>query len=153
MACGVGCSVFREGCWAVDTIFIFSMSLFSKGSKAYSILYLTCPRCHEENLFPTGSFQFVKPFEMREYCPHCNFNFYPEPGYYYGAMFISYIFTGWFCIGFIAFFHWVLGWSTATSFALLIAVCALLFVYIFRLARAIWLNINYKYDPSRAKDA
>jgi uncharacterized protein (DUF983 family) len=127
------------------------MSLFGKGSKPYSIFKLKCPKCHEEDLFETGSFSFKNSFDMRDECPHCKFNFLPEPGFYYGAMFISYIFMGFFCIGFVAFFHWVLGWSTAASFALLIAFCALFFAYIFRLARSIWLNINYKFDPKKAK--
>jgi uncharacterized protein (DUF983 family) len=127
------------------------MGLFRKGSKAYSIFGLKCPKCHEADLFETGSFSLNGAFDMREECPHCKLDLHPEPGYYYGAMFISYIFMGWFCIGFVAFFHWGLGWSTAASFALLIAVVAIFFIYIFRLARSIWLNINFKYDPRRAK--
>ena len=127
------------------------MSIFKKGSKAYSIFGLKCPRCHEADLFETGSFSMQKSFDMRNECPHCGLNLMPEPGYYFGAMFISYIFMGWFSIGFIAIFHWLLGWSTDVSFALLIAFCAIFFVYIFRLARSIWLNINFKYDPFKAK--
>lgn len=127
------------------------MGLLRKGSKAYSIFLLKCPKCHEEDLFDTGSFSFRKSFDMRQECPHCGQDFWPEPGFYYGAMFISYIFMGWFCIGFVAFFHWVLDWSTEASFALLIAVVGFFFVYIFRLARSIWLNINYKFDPAKAK--
>ncbi len=126
------------------------MGLFSKGSPAYPIMNLKCPRCHEGRLFETGSFSFHRPFDMPDRCPVCGQNYEPEPGFYYGAMFISYIFTGFFCIGFVAFFHWGLGWSTATSFALLLAVCALCFVYVFRLARAIWLGLNVKYDPQAA---
>lgn len=123
------------------------MSVFGKGNKVYSTFGLKCPKCHEGDLFETGSFSMKKPFDMHGHCPHCNMNFMPEPGYYFGAMFISYIFTAFFCIGFIAFFHWLLGWSTAASFGLLIAVCLVFFVYAFRLARSIWLNINYKYKP------
>ncbi len=123
------------------------MGLFTKGSKPYSIFNLKCPRCHEGNLFETPTFSFQKPFDMPKKCPHCGQSYMPEPGFYYGAMFISYIFTGWFCIVFIAFFHWYLGWSTGASFALLIFVMAILFVWIFRLARAIWININVKYSP------
>lgn len=126
------------------------MAMFQKGSKSYSIFGLKCPKCHSSDLFYTGSFSFNRSFDMKDRCDHCNMNYMPEPGFYYGAMFISYIFMGWFCIGFIAIFHWVLGWSTLASFALLIAVCAFFFAYIFRLARAIWLNINFKYDPSKA---
>jgi len=103
----------------------------------------------EGDLYQTPTFSFRKPFVMHERCPNCRQDFMPEPGFYYGAMFISYIFTGWFCIGFVLFFHWVLGWSTLASFSLLIAVCAFFFVYIFRLARSIWLSLMVKYNPSK----
>lgn len=129
------------------------MGLFRKGTKAYSMFNLKCPKCHEGDLFYTGSFSLNKPFDMHDECQHCGQDFMPEPGFYYGAMFISYIFTGWFCILFVLFVHWVLDWSTAASFAALIAIMVIFFVYIFRLARSIWLNINYKYDPSRAKQS
>ncbi len=126
------------------------MGLFSKGSKAYSILEFKCPTCHSSDLFYTGSFSFKRSFDMKTRCDHCGQNFMPEPGFYYGAMFISYIFMGWFSIAFIAVFHWILGWSTMASFALLIVFCVIFFVYIFRLARAIWLNINFRYNASKA---
>lgn len=127
------------------------MGIFNKGSKLYSIFGLKCPTCHEGKLFETGSFSFQKPFEMHQECPHCGQNYWPEPGFYYGSMFISYIFTAWFCLFFIMFFHWILDWSLMTSFGLLLAVCALFFVYFFRLARSIWLNINFKYKAHDSK--
>ena len=126
------------------------MGIFKKGQKAYSIFNHKCPRCHEGNMFYTGSFSFQRSFDMKERCDVCNEDFFPEPGFYYGAMFISYIFTAWFCIFFVMFFHWVLKWSTMASFALLIAVVAIGFVYLFRLARAVWINLNVKYDPNAA---
>ena len=111
------------------------------------VLKLKCPKCRQGDLFETGSFSFSKSFEMPKQCPVCGQSYFPEPGFYYGAMFISYIFMGWFSIGFAAFFHWVLDWSLLASFGLLIGVCAIFFVYIFRVARSIWLAINVKYDP------
>lgn len=123
------------------------MAIFNKGNKLYSTLHLKCPKCHEGDLFETGSLSFRKAFDMHPKCSHCGQNFFPEPGFFYGAMFVSYIFTGWFCLFFIMFFHWVLDWSIGASFGLLLLVCALGFVYVFRLARSIWLNINFKYDP------
>lgn len=123
------------------------MALFRKGQKAYSISNIKCPRCHEADMFRTGSFSFDQAFEMKERCDQCNEDFFPEPGYYYGAMFVSYIFTAWFSILFVLFLHWGLGWSTGASFALLIFIFLVFFVYIFRLARALWININVSYDP------
>lgn len=127
------------------------MGLFKKGSKAYSIFNFKCPRCHEGDLFETETFSFQKSFDMHHRCPQCDLNYMPEPGFYYGAMFISYIFMGFFCIGFVMFFHWVLGWSTAGSFALLLLVITIYFVWIFRLARSIWININVRYRPGTIK--
>jgi hypothetical protein len=123
------------------------MSIFRKGTKRYSIFHLQCPRCQASASFETGSWSFKKSFDMRERCPKCNLNYYPEPGYYYGSMFISYIWTGWFCILFVAFFHWYLGLSQTFAFSALIVFLAINFVYIFRISRLMWLNVNVKYDP------
>ncbi len=123
------------------------MSLFKKTQKRYSIFYLKCPRCHEGEVFETGSWSFAKSFDMRQRCPKCDLNYFPEPGYYYGAMFISYIWTGWFCLLFIALFHWWLGFSQTVAFSLLSAFIALNFVYIFRISRMIWINLFVKFDP------
>ncbi len=125
------------------------MGIFRKGSKLYSIFGFKCPKCHEGSLFETGTFSFSKPFGMNKNCSVCGQDFEPEPGFYYGAMFISYIFMGWFCLGFIALLHWGIGWSLEASFVALIAFYVLFFVGIFRLARAIWININVKYDPKK----
>ncbi len=120
-------------------------------SKLYATFALKCPRCHEGDLFPTPTFSFREPFDMNERCSVCNQDFVIEPGFYYGAMFISYIFTGWFSIGFVLFFHWVLDWSTLWSFALLLAVLAIFFVYIFRLARSVWIHLNVRYKPNAVR--
>ncbi len=127
------------------------MGIFRKGSKLYSIFNFKCPKCHEASMFKEPTFAFKDPFKMKDECEHCGENFMPEPGFYYGAMFISYIFMGWFCIGFAAFFHWVLGWSLEASFGLLIAFCVVFFVAIFRLARSIWINLNVSFDPGKSK--
>ncbi|HMR44207.1 MAG TPA: DUF983 domain-containing protein [Saprospiraceae bacterium] len=129
------------------------MSLIKKGNPLYSIAHFKCPRCHEGDLFETSTFSFQKPFEMPQQCSHCRQSYWPEPGFYYGAMFLSYIFTGFFCLGFVAIVHWVLGLSLFASFGLLLFVLAILFVFFFRFARVIWIHINVRYDPSKSKSA
>ena len=66
-------------------------------------------------------------------------------------MFISYVITGFFSIAFTGFCILVLGFSINASFALLILILAIMFVWIFRFARAIWINSNMKYDPKASK--
>lgn len=129
------------------------MALLSKRSKLYAMFNFKCPRCHEGDLFETPTFSFKKSFDMPSHCPNCGNDYAPEPGYYYGAMFISYIFTGFFCLGFVMLLHWVIGWSLNASFIALIIVSAVFFVYVFRLSRAIYINIDQHYDPKYSKGA
>jgi len=124
------------------------MSFLKKGSKSYSIFYLQCPRCQEESMFETGSWSFKKSFDMRDRCSKCNLNYNPEPGYYYGAMFISYIWTAWFCLLFMGIFFWGLGFPQNTAWAMLITFMVVNFVYIFRISRLMWININVRFDPN-----
>jgi uncharacterized protein (DUF983 family) len=127
--------------------------MFKKGTKSYSIFNLKCPRCHEGETFKTGSYSFVKPIEMHERCPKCDLNYFPEPGYYYGAMFISYIVVGWFCLLFMGLFFFGLGWDQNLCWAMLVVFLAVNFIYIFRVSRLMWININVRYDPNAIEKA
>ena len=112
-----------------------------------SIFGLRCPRCRRGDLFPTGSFSFNMPFKQYAHCPKCGQNYFPEPGFYYGAMFISYIGSGFFSLGFVMLLHWVFGLGFGLSFLLLALVGAVFFVYWFRLSRSIYFHMVTKYRP------
>jgi len=51
-----------------------------------------CPRCREGRLF---NYPLLHPrfAEMNAKCPSCEVSFMPEPGFYIGAMYISYAFN------------------------------------------------------------
>ncbi len=123
------------------------MGLLGKGSKAYSIFGMKCPRCHEGDLFETGSFSFQKSFDMPEKCPNCGQEYFLGPGFYYGAMFISYIITAFYALTVCGFLIIVGGLHWQTAFFIMLASMAILFVWFFRLARAVWININVGYKP------
>ncbi|SHM21730.1 Protein of unknown function [Hymenobacter psychrotolerans DSM 18569] len=61
-------------------------------SNKAALLALRCPRCHEGKIFTSRalSFNFA---DMPEVCPVCGQPPEPEPGFYYGAMFVSYAFS------------------------------------------------------------
>lgn len=86
---------------------------------------------------------------MDTHCGHCGQTYHPEPGFYYGAMFLSYMLSGFFSIGVAALLHWVIGFSLLASFSILIAILAFLFVWFFRISRSLWLHINVRYEPAR----
>ena len=54
-----------------------------------SILQEKCPNCGQSHVFEkkTGIFELPK---MKERCDSCNYYFDREPGYFIGAMYISY---------------------------------------------------------------
>ena len=66
-------------------------------SLAAAILQGKCPRCREGNIFTYPVSKVSKFNVMNETCPHCGIRLEPEPGFYQGAMFVSYAFA----VGFI----------------------------------------------------
>jgi uncharacterized protein (DUF983 family) len=62
----------------------------AKDSVSRAIKNEKCPRCHKGDLFVTSSYKLTGFYKMHRQCPVCEQTFEPEPGFYYGAMFISY---------------------------------------------------------------
>lgn len=57
-----------------------------------AMLHHKCPRCRQGNMYKTSGLN-IKYAAMHEKCEHCNFKFEVEPGFFYGAMFVSYVFS------------------------------------------------------------
>lgn len=65
--------------------------MFAKGSKLYSILKLKCPHCHEGEFFvERNPYVLTRIGDTLEKCPVCLRRYEPEPGFFYGAMYVSY---------------------------------------------------------------
>jgi uncharacterized protein (DUF983 family) len=65
-----------------------------KSTKIYSVLGNKCPHCHQGNFFVSNNPYNLKTFHvMHNECPVCNEDFKKEPGFYYGAMYMSYSLT------------------------------------------------------------
>jgi len=114
-----------------------------------SIWNYKCPRCRKGDLF-VSPFNAKDPLNMHKKCDYCDQDFHPEPGYYYGAMFISYIWTGFLCLGIVGFCMLVLGWGVNASMAMLIFIMAVMFFFVMRVSRAMYIHLDIKYDPSKA---
>jgi uncharacterized protein (DUF983 family) len=52
-----------------------------------------CPRCWKGDVFAHSVFNYLKFNKTNSTCSHCGIAFEPEPGFYYGAMFVSYAIT------------------------------------------------------------
>ena len=62
-------------------------------SSALALLALRCPRCHEGPLFLHPATSLTKFTEMPDQCPVCGLTYEPEPGFYFGAMYVSFGFA------------------------------------------------------------
>ena len=117
-----------------------------KGSKTYSVLTHKCPRCQTGDLYYTPTFSFRRPFDMPDDCPHCNQRYSLESGFYYGAMFVSYLLTAFLMFSMFGICKFLLDLDILPSFIFVTIIVFSLYVWIFRTSRAIWINFFVKYD-------
>jgi uncharacterized protein (DUF983 family) len=112
-----------------------------------------CPRCRRGNIFSNPATSLSRFNRMNETCPHCGVRLEPEPGFYQGAMYVSYGFTvlvfG--IVSAILYYFgnpsaWVYVWST-------IATMIVLVPWNYRYSRIIYLYSfgGLKFDPSQSK--
>ena len=62
-------------------------------STALALLNLRCPRCHQGKMFTYSALNVTNFAEMPEQCPVCGQTFEPEPGFYFGSMYITFAFN------------------------------------------------------------
>lgn len=62
-------------------------------SSLSAILDSKCPRCRQGDMFLYKATDLKGFAKMHEKCPVCNLRFEVEPGFFYGAMYISYAFS------------------------------------------------------------
>jgi uncharacterized protein (DUF983 family) len=102
-----------------------------------AIMTRRCPRCLEGPVFATL-------FRMHAQCPACGLLFEREPGYFTGAMYLSYG---------VALLVTAPVWLVMVWFGrslVLVVIGPLLVVgspWLFRYARVLWLHLDQAFDP------
>lgn len=125
--------------------------MLNKDSKLYSIFNNRCPKCHQGAFFSSENpYQLSRFDKMEKSCSVCKTTYEPEPGFYYGAMYVSY---GLNVVIFVSL--WVAievlktkELSTITYMIFLIIPNIILLPVIYRLARLIWANLFIPYDKT-----
>jgi len=115
------------------------MSKLNRSSR--SILYYKCPTCLKGDLYPHKVLSFKGWFKMNDHCPVCGQKFMLEPGFYWGAMYVSYGVCSALIFALFALFYFVFNLDETLSFFIAISFLFFLYPIIFRSARAIWLNV------------
>ena len=128
------------------------MKILKKGSKKYSILKLKCPKCHEGNLFVfKNPYRLKGGLKMDDNCTVCGQDFVIEPGFYYGALWMSYPVVIVITIALASFFYFYLDYSLLAFMFILSFVMLGLQPLIIRIGRALWINVFVKYDVNSDK--
>lgn len=124
-------------------------------AKLKSIFSHKCPQCLEGDMYQTkSSYQLKDIAKMNHSCPKCGLDFEREPGYYYGAMYVSYALTV--AIGVSLFVADIVLFSEFNTWSYMLALTLVLLVlspWTFRTSRVIWLNFFIKYKPEMSKQA
>lgn len=121
--------------------------MFKKGSKINSILTGSCPRCQNESMYSDKNpLHLTKVLKMNENCSHCGLKYQIEPSFFYGAMYVSYglnvaVGIAAFIVSFVFF-----GASIEQSFLTIVVTLILLFPFVLRLSRNLYINMFISYD-------
>ena len=116
--------------------------MIRKGTALYSILHFKCPYCREGEFFVAHPYNLRRAGDLHERCPKCNGRYTIEPGFYYGAMYVSYALGVAIAVAvWVAFLvlapdtapHWIVG--------TLGVVMLLAGPYLYALSRIIWANM------------
>jgi len=112
------------------------------------IVKMRCPHCGKGHLFANeAAFSFSKLGQVKSECSECSTNFNPEPGFYFGAAYVSWGLTVamWVAI--------LIGLKTLDAFGVLefgflthpktflltgVGFTIVLFPILFKLSRSIW---------------
>lgn len=116
-----------------------------------ALFSIKCPKCHKGNMFTYANlYNWKKGDVMPEHCACCGQSMKPEPGFYFGAMYMSYaLYALMFVPSFLITVTFDLPYMEFLIFFVLLIVVTS--PYIFRLSRAVYLYMFVSYDPEAAK--
>ena len=121
--------------------------MFSKGTKLNSIIKGTCPKCQKESMYVNKNpYVFKDVLKMHEKCSSCGLKYQIEPSFFYGAMYVSYglsvaLGVAGFIIGKL-----FLDLSIVNTLILMILTLVLLYPFLLRFSRNIWINFFVDYE-------
>ena len=127
--------------------------MFGKGSKLYSIFRMKCPRCQEGDFFESHPYNLKKAGDLLPECPKCHLKYEKEPGFYFGAMYVSYALGVALFVTLWVSFNLFLSWVSAGVQVFVIASAAILTApYLYALSKIIWANFFIPFEKMNKKN-
>jgi len=124
-----------------------------QGTKLYSIFTGSCPKCHKGKLFLNSNPYKPQNWDkMNAKCEHCGLKYELEPGFYQGAMYVSYALGVALSVIIFLTFFLVIGFDPLWFFIVNTLALVVFAPFLFRFARAICLNIFVHYDKNSSQN-
>ena len=123
--------------------------MLKKGSKLYSILTGTCPKCQRESMYVNKNpFIISETMKMHDVCSHCGTRYKMEPNFFFGAMYVSYAVAV--LVGILIFLIAYFGFHSGikTSFIAIFMGLIVMMPWVTRISRNIYINMFMDYDPN-----
>lgn len=107
-----------------------------------AVLECKCPNCRKGNLFSHPAYDVKRFGEMPENCENCGFRFEREPGFFYGAMYVSYMLSVGIFLVTSAILYFGFGDPALEVYLICVSLLAfVLYPLTFRYSRAIFVTV------------
>ena len=117
-----------------------------------AVLSGKCPRCRKGDVFTHGPFKLSKFNSTHQNCPHCGLHYEVEPGFFFGAMYVSYAISVAIFLTTVFLLYNFGNDPDVLVYIITVSVVSLLtYPFNFRISRLLFLYAfsGVKYDPSR----
>ena len=122
-----------------------------KGSKLYSIATMTCPQCQESKMMVANPYRLSTIGDVKDTCEVCSLDLNPEPGFYFGAMYVSYALGVAVFVTIWASCNWFFdNVGVWTQISLVLIALIGLGPYLYGLSKVIWANFFFSYKQNAA---
>jgi len=115
----------------------------------YSVIANKCPQCHKGKVLKYPPYKITKLLETAEICSNCGLKYEKEPGFFYGAMYVSYALTSGVFIVLYLLQQMVFDLPTTNFAILMVSVLLFFFPLLARWSRLLWLNFFVTFDASK----
>ena len=113
---------------------------------------LRCPRCRQGKLYKNPNpFHLKEMVEMNKECPVCKQDFVIEPGFYFGATYVSYAFMLAWIIPLFFLLYFILDLPFEYFIGAMFILLPLSMPLIVRASRSAFLAIYVRYDKELAQ--
>jgi uncharacterized protein (DUF983 family) len=111
-----------------------------------------CPKCEQDKVFHySGNILLFKAPKMNEACSHCGHKYETEPGFFFGAMFVSYaLIVAELVAAYMLLYQFIS--NTEVMIAIMFTVILLTSFTNFKYSRLVWMYLLTSNEKGTKKD-